>query len=242
MFDTAKILSVLDLAALGDTETDISVGRLCGAAVQSFGHAAAVCTFEKFLTTVKLNLPRDSGVVPAAVVNFPDGGGSTAVADTTTALAFGAKEIDFVFPYRAFQEGKTAEAESITATVATLCHAGDAKLKVILETGALDETTLRAAAQAAIRAGADFLKTSTGTTDTGATPEAVAVLLEEIKAAGKNTGLKVSGGIRTPDDARSYMQQAADAMGEDWISPEHFRIGSSSLLDNLLAEAEGRAA
>lgn len=239
MFDKAHILSVLDLTSLSGSETDADIAALCAKAIQPFGHAAAVCIFDKFLTAAKLELPRNSGVRLATVVNFPKGEGHTAVADTATALAFGAKEIDFVFPYASFQAGKTAEAEHLTATLATLCHAGEAHLKVILETGEMNDDSIRATAQAAIRAGADFLKTSTGKTQTGATPEAAAILLEEIKASGKTVGLKVSGGIKTITDAQNYMRQAAEIMGEDWVTPQHFRIGSSTLLDALLADDGG---
>ena len=106
---------------------------------------------------------------------------------------------------------------------------------MILETGALDAETARAAADTALQAGADFLKTSTGKIAQGASPEAAAILLAAIAAHGGTAGIKLSGGVREVAAAEGYIRQAEAAFGADWVSPERFRIGASALLDELLA-------
>jgi deoxyribose-phosphate aldolase len=109
-------------------------------------------------------------------------------------------------------------------------------LKLILETGRLqDPAVITAAARAAVMAGVDMLKTSTGKSEVGATPEAAATLLEVIQEAGGRVGLKVSGGVRTPEQAAGYLALCDERMGSGWAMPATFRIGASSLLDGLLA-------
>lgn len=111
----------------------------------------------------------------------------------------------------------------------------DKTLKIIIESGELKSTVnIRKAAQMAVDAGADFIKTSTGKTPVSATPEAANAILEVIKTSGKDVGFKASGGIKTLEDAKKYLSLAVAVMGPDWISAKHFRIGASSLLNNLL--------
>jgi deoxyribose-phosphate aldolase len=98
-----------------------------------------------------------------------------------------------------------------------------------------DPHRIRRAAEICIRAGVDFLKTSTGKAAVGATPEAARVMLETIRASGRPVGFKVSGGVRTVADALGYVGLAEDIFGADWIRPERFRIGASGLMDVLLA-------
>ena len=98
-----------------------------------------------------------------------------------------------------------------------------------------DPHRLRRASEICIRAGVDFLKTSTGKVATGATPEAAQVILEAIRASGRPTGFKVSGGVRTVADALGYVRLAEQVFGTDWVRPERFRIGASGLMDALLA-------
>jgi len=118
---------------------------------------------------------------------------------------------------------------------------GDRLLKVILETGELqDPKLIEAASRIAIEAGADFIKTSTGKTPVSATPEAAEIMLDAIKASGKPVGLKPSGGIRTLADAKIYLDLADRIMGPGWATPKTFRIGASSVYDALLAAIEGR--
>ena len=118
---------------------------------------------------------------------------------------------------------------------------GDRLLKVILETGELqDPKLIEAASRIAIEAGADFIKTSTGKTPVSATPEAAEIMLDAIKASGRPVGLKPSGGIRTVADAELYLDLADRIMGPGWATPRTFRIGASSVYDALIAAIEGR--
>jgi deoxyribose-phosphate aldolase len=141
--------------------------------------------------------------------------------------------VDVVAPWRAHAEDPEAVAELVSACRVS---ALDRILKVILETGSHpDPASTRAMADAALAAGADFLKTSTGKHGPGASPEAARVLLEAVRDAGAG-GVKVSGGVRTAEQARSYVALADEVMGAGWATPATFRIGASSLLDVLLAE------
>jgi deoxyribose-phosphate aldolase len=178
--------------------------------------------------------------VPIAVVaNFPAGAASPeqAAAETAAAVEHGADEVDVVFPYRALLAGDAAAGLALVQRCRDAC--GDrAILKVILESGQLTSPdTLRRAAEIAMAGGAQFLKTSTGKVPPGATPEAVAVLLEVIAQARARctpVGLKVSGGIRSVAAARAYLEQYERRFGEGSASPVNFRIGASSLIYELL--------
>jgi deoxyribose-phosphate aldolase len=229
-----RALACLDLTELGDACAKADVAALCARAVTPEGPVAAVCVWPRFVAAARAAL--GAGPVRiATVVNFPCGGERVAgvVAETQAALAAGADEIDLVLPYRAFAEGRADAAARMVDAVRTAC--GPALLKVILETGMLQEPALiRRAADLAIIEGADFVKTSTGKVQVGATPGAAVAMLAAIRAAGRPVGLKPSGGVRTLADARTYLELADAAMGEGWARPETFRLGASSLLGALL--------
>jgi deoxyribose-phosphate aldolase len=150
-------------------------------------------------------------------------------------VADGVDEVDVVAPWRAHLAG---DLEAVPRLVrACVDAAGGKTLKVILETGSHpDAATTRAMADAALDAGASFLKTSTGKHGQGATPEAFGILLDAVKAAGHG-GVKASGGVRTADQVDAYLAQATRRLGADWISADHVRFGASGLLDALLAES-----
>jgi deoxyribose-phosphate aldolase len=195
--------------------------------------------------TQAVELLRGSGVKVATVVNFPDGGAVVApvLDETVRALADGADEIDLVLAYRALLAGQSAIARTMVDAVRAAV-VPPAKLKVILETGSYPSAhDIRRAADLAIDAGADFIKTSTGKTEHSATVEAVRVLLEAIRDAGRPVGVKPSGGIRTVVDAEAYLSLADEVMGSGWVTPATFRFGASGLLDGvdalLDAAAEG---
>ena len=119
--------------------------------------------------------------------------------------------------------------------------ASAARMKVILETGALpDDAAIERAARFAIEHGADFIKTSTGKIEISATPEAAKTMLRVIAETDRPVGIKPSGGIRTIADAALYLALADDIMGTDWASPATFRFGASGVLDALVAAVEGR--
>jgi deoxyribose-phosphate aldolase len=173
----------------------------------------------------------------ATVVNFPSGEEAMkdVVRQTSIALDDGADEIDVVMPYRSLLAGDTDAVVALLDAVRNA--AGDALLKVILETGELVEPdAIRAAASLAIDHGADFVKTSTGKTRVSATPGAVRTMLEVVVSSGRPVGVKPSGGIRTFDDAVRYVSIADEVMGAGWTTPATFRFGASGLLDALLAE------
>jgi deoxyribose-phosphate aldolase len=203
-----------------------------------------VCVWPAFVAQA-VELLRGSGVKVATVVNFPDGGAVVApvLDETVRALADGADEIDLVLPYRALLAGQSAIARTMVEAVRAAV-VPPAKLKVILETGSYPSAhDIRRAADLAIDAGADFVKTSTGKTEHSATVEAVRVLLEAIRDAGRPVGVKPSGGIRTVVDAEAYLSLADEVMGAGWVTPATFRFGASGLLDGvdslLDAAAEG---
>lgn len=233
----AQILSLLDLTSLNDDDTPAVIDTLCDNATQSIGKVAAVCVYPQFVAQSRARLPENNGINVATVVNFPTGDEPLAdvLAQTQQALADCANEIDLVFPYKALQQGDTAAGEEMCSQIATLVHQHSSSLKVILETGALSPAEIAQAAQIAIAAGADFLKTSTGKIAHGASLEASAILLEQIAQAKQPVGLKISGGVRDIATAQAYIAQAAAKMGEDWVQPENFRIGASSLLKELIS-------
>lgn len=233
----AQILSLLDLTSLNDDDTPAVIDTLCDNATQSIGKVAAVCVYPQFVAQSRARLPENNGINVATVVNFPTGDESLAdvLAQTQQALADCANEIDLVFPYKALQQGDTAAGEEMCSQIATLVHQHSSSLKVILETGALSSAEIAQAAQIAIAAGADFLKTSTGKIAHGASLEASAILLDQIAQAKQPVGLKISGGVRDIATAQAYIAQAAAKMGEDWVQPENFRIGASSLLKELIS-------
>lgn len=233
-----RALACLDLTDLSDSCEERDVERLCARATTPWGNVAAVCVWPRFVAEAKRMLDI-SRVHVATVVNFPHGreDAGPPVAETKQALADGADEIDVVMPWRAVLDRREDEAAAVLRAVKSA--AGSRPLKVILESGEIADTgRVRAAADLAIASGADFLKTSTGKTRSGATPEAVGAMLDAIAVASHPVGLKVSGGVRTLDDARAYMDLAERRMGPGWATPANFRIGASGLLDALVAALE----
>lgn len=225
-----RALALLDLTELGDAADEASVRYLCAAARGGDGlpAVAAVCVWPRHVRLARREL---AGVRVATVVNFPTGGHALADVqhETRFALGEGADEIDFVLPYRMFLAGGAGAVELMTRLVRSEVPAGK-RLKVILETGAYpDLAAVRKASDLAIAAGADFIKTSTGKIAVGATPDAARTMLEAIRDSGRPVGLKPSGGVRTLEDARTYLDLADAIMGPGWASPETFRFGASGL-------------
>lgn len=243
--DTAQLaLGLMDLTRLEEGDDRAQIRALCRRAVTPFGSPAAVCVLAEFVPAAREELARQGlggSVSVATVVNFPGGDSDPAAVakETQRAIALGADEIDVVFPWRALKRS-CDEASGRALVAACREAAGDHLLKVILETGELaDPALMRRAAEIAVDAGADFLKTSTGKVPVNATPEAARILLEVIRDSEKEVGCKVSGGIRTTGQAIDYLKLAAEIMGHQWIAPGHFRFGASGLLDDLLATLEG---
>jgi deoxyribose-phosphate aldolase len=228
-------VALLDLTSLEDDDTPERVRALCAKAQTPRGPVAAVCILPAFVTTAKEAL-EGTPVRVATVSNFPDGAYDPdgAAATAAQAIADGADEVDVVAPWRSVLDG---DDESLARLVAATAEAvGDRTLKVILETGSHpDPLTTRAMADAALFAGAHFLKTSTGKVGPGADLGSARVLLEAVRDNDAG-GVKVSGGVRTAEQADDYLRLVAAILGEDAVTPERFRIGASSLLDALLAQ------
>lgn len=237
-----QALTLLDLTRLNDDDTDAAIESLCRRAKTPVGTPAAVCVYPAFVTTARRTLKAldlASKVKVATVTNFPQGDDDIMAAARATreAVASGADEVDVVFPWRALIAGDEETGRELVAC----CHqaAGDATLKVILETGELKSPALiRRAAELALEGGADFLKTSTGKVAINATLEAAEVLLTVICERGPSLerpiGLKVAGGVHTLEEAQAYLQLAERIMGPGWITPQHLRFGASELFDDLL--------
>jgi deoxyribose-phosphate aldolase len=228
----AKILPLVDLTSLNEADDEAAIDRLCARAMDA--GVAAVCVLPRFVARARARLRTDP-VQLATVANFPEGGDdiAAAVAEIEAAVAAGADEIDLVAPLDAIMEGDIGLASELVQ--AGRAAAGTCLLKVILETGRLAEPArITAAARSAVMAGADFLKTSTGKRDPGATLEAAALLLAAIEEADGRVGLKLSGGIRTTAQAAGYLHLVEEIMTPGWVSPKTLRFGASSLLDDLL--------
>lgn len=233
-----QVIGLMDLTSLNDDDTERNIVQLCHRALTPAGPVAAVCVYPRFVNLAAQVLD-DAGapeIKIATVTNFPAGAAdiALAVAETEAAVADGANEVDVVYPYKALLSGDRTVGEALVAGVRQAC--GDqAVLKVILETGVLQSPELiKVAAEHAIEAGADFIKTSTGKVLVNATEAAARVMLEVISDHGGQVGFKAAGGIRTAQDAACYLALASELLGDDWISAATFRIGASSLLDDLL--------
>jgi deoxyribose-phosphate aldolase len=234
-----RLLSLLDLTSLGEDDTPARIESLCDKARTRWGDVAAVCVYPEHVTSARRHL--GSCVVQvASVVNFPDAGEhlGRVVRETRRALAAGADEIDMVLPWRALLRGDEALCSSMVAAVRANCPPGKV-LKLIVESGELGSAeALRRACAIGIEAGVDFLKTSSGKVAVNATPEAAQVMLACIADAGGDCGFKAAGGIRSFDDAVAFLELAESSLGAAWVTPQRFRIGASSLLDELLEVLE----
>lgn len=228
-----QLLGLIDLTSLNDAKDD-DIVALCTKAQTPHGPVAAVCSWPAFAGQMTEAL-EGTGIPSAVVINFPSGEGTvqSAVLEAEAAVASGARELDLVWPYRAWQGGDRRAAVELVGAVK---RAGrDARLKVILESGAFDSLeALGAASRDVIAAGADMLKTSTGKIPLGASLPAARVMLEQIKSSGQPVGFKASGGIRSVAEAEAYLALAEEVMDQDWPTAANFRIGASRLLDQIL--------
>lgn len=238
-----RALKLMDLTTLNDDDTDAKVIALCHDAKTAVGNTAAICIYPRFIPIAKKTL-REQGTPEiriATVTNFPHGNDDIeiAVAETKAAVAYGADEVDVVFPYRALIAGNEQVGFDLVKQCKAAC--GDILLKVIIETGELkEEALIKKASQICIEAGADFIKTSTGKVPVNATPEYARMMLEVIRDMGvaKTVGFKPAGGVRTAQDAALYLAMADELLGTDWADSMHYRFGASSLLTNLLNTLE----
>ncbi|WP_422463044.1 MULTISPECIES: deoxyribose-phosphate aldolase [unclassified Endozoicomonas] len=240
-----QAVQLMDLTSLNDDDTPEKIIALCHQAHTEAGNTAAVCIYPRFIPLARktLNALGLNDVAIATVTNFPAGEDDIeiAVAETRAAIAYGADEVDVVFPYRALMAGNEEVGAELVRRCKDVCGIDDSGqqqvlLKVIIETGELkDPALIRKASDIAIAAGADFIKTSTGKVPVNATPDSARIMLEAIRDSGNTqVGFKPSGGIRTAEDAALHLDMADEIMGDGWVNSRHYRFGASSLLGNLL--------
>ncbi|MGN6183538.1 MAG: deoxyribose-phosphate aldolase [Thermoanaerobaculia bacterium] len=240
-------ISMIDLTTLEGKDTRGKVQALCQKAMRpdpsdpTIPHVGAVCVYPTMVPFVKKAL-RGSGVATAAVATgFPSGQTFTAikVQETRETVAAGADEIDMVIDRGAFLSGNYQKVFDEIAEVKEAC--GPAHLKVILEVGELaNYDQIRKASLIAMYAGADFIKTSTGKVGTNATLTNTLVMLEAIRdfhqATGKKIGMKPAGGIANAKLALAYLVVLYETLGGEWMNPDMFRLGASSLLNDILMQ------
>jgi len=238
-----------DLTTLEGKDSEGRVRSLCAKALRprpgwpNVPSVAAVCVYPNLVSVAKDALRGSSVAVASVATAFPSGLSNIEVklADTAAAIASGADEIDMVIDRGAFLAGREQAVFDEIVQVKHLC--GNVHLKVILETGELGTyDNIRRASDLALEAGADFIKTSTGKVGTNATPPTALVMCEALRdfarRTGERRGLKVAGGVRTTKDALAYLVIVKETLGDGWLDPKYFRIGASSLLDDLLMQLE----
>lgn len=244
------LFSSIDLTTLSTTDTQTSVAQFVKRVndfdndYPQFKNVAAICVYSNFAEIVRSNL-EVSGVDIAVVAGgFPSSQTFTEVkvADAALAVAGGANEVDIVMNLGYYLDNNYAE---LSDEIIEIKHAiRDAKLKVILETGALQKAEdIKRASILALYSEADFIKTSTGKIYSGASLEAAWVMCQCIKEyyekTGRKVGFKAAGGIRTTEEAVQYYAIVKEVLGEEWLNQELFRIGASSLANSLLSSMLG---
>jgi len=240
-------VSMIDLTTLEGQDTAGKVRALCAKGRRpdpsdpSCPAVAAICVYGD-LVPVAVEALAGSGIHIAAVATaFPSGRAPLDVklADVRAAVDAGADEIDMVIDRGAFLAGRYVDVHD--EIVATKAACGDAHLKVILETGELATyDNVRRASWLAMLAGADVIKTSTGKVSPAATLPVTLVMLEAVRdfraQTGRQVGVKAAGGIRVAKDAVRYLVVVNETCGDDWLHPDYFRFGASSLLNDLLMQ------
>lgn len=247
-----KAISFIDLTTLEGNDTFEKVGLLCDKAInpsitKDVPTCAAICIYPKFINFVSNKLKNTNIKTATVATSFPSGQVpiELKLQEVKYCIEEGADEVDMVISRGEFLSSNYKLVSDEIAQIRDLCKAGkegkSVHLKVILETGELKTTeNIYLASVLAINAGADFIKTSTGKISPAATPEAAYVMLTVIKdhfeKTGKRIGFKPAGGIRTTDEALQYMSLVKNILGDEWLTPTLFRIGASSLLNNLLED------
>ena len=234
--DARIALACLDLVSLGEDDTPAVVAALARRAHTPYGMPSTCCVYPELLLATRMSLMREGipQVRVATVVNFPDGGDDAdrAERETRRAVAVGADEINLQFPAQTFAAGQRAGAQALVSRVKARCDKSG--LKVILDCAAFaDGKLLRAAAEAAIAGGADFLMLSVRGDD-NAGPENFRRVGAAIADSGRAVGVAVFGAISSPAQASAYIGLASELFGRERVVPARFRIASNALLDRLL--------
>ncbi|MBY5164400.1 deoxyribose-phosphate aldolase [Salsipaludibacter albus] len=240
-------IAMVDLTTLEGQDTPGKVRALCAKGIHpdpvddACPSVAAICVYPDLVATAVEALGTSGVGVASVATAFPAGRSSLEVklADTRIAVEAGAAEVDMVIDRGAFLAGHYGMV--FEEIVATKQACGDAKLKVILETGELETyDNVRRASWLALAAGGDVIKTSTGKVSPAATRPVTAVMLQAVRdferLTGQRRGVKAAGGIRTAKDALRYLVLVQEIAGAAWLTPDLFRFGASSLLDDLLLQ------
>jgi deoxyribose-phosphate aldolase len=247
MWALETAVRMVDLTTLEGADTPGKVRGLCAKARHpdpadlAVPPVAAVCVYPDLVAVARDEVAGSTVLVASVATAFPSGRASLAVklADVADAVAAGADEVDMVIDRGAFLSGRYGQVCDEIRAVRDAC--GPAHLKVILETGEL--ATLDNVARAswlAMLSGADFIKTSTGKVSPAATAPVALVMLAAVRdfaeTTGRRVGVKVAGGVRTAKDAIRYLVLVRETAGGEWLTPALFRIGASSLLNDLLMQ------
>jgi deoxyribose-phosphate aldolase len=247
IFALELAIRMMDLTTLEGADTPGKVRAMCAKAMvpdptePSVPHVAAVCVYPSLVATARRALRGSAIKVASVATAFPSGQAPLDVklADVRAAVEAGADEIDMVIDRGAFLSGRIGRVYEEVVAVKDAC--GDAHLKVILETGELGSyDAVRKASLVAIAGGADFIKTSTGKVTPAATLPVTLCMLEVIRDVHDETGLvigmKPAGGIRTAKQSVQYLCLLHETLGPDWMTPDLFRFGASSLLNDVLLQ------
>ena len=247
IFALELAIRMMDLTTLEGADTPGKVRALCTKAMYpdpgdaSVPHVAAVCIYPSLVPVARRALKGSAVKVASVATAFPSGQAPLEVklADVRAAVEAGADEIDMVIDRGAFLSGRIGDVHEEVVAVKDAC--GGAHLKVILETGELGTyDAVRKASLVAIAGGADFIKTSTGKVSPAATLPVTLCMLEVIRDVHDETGLvigmKPAGGIRTAKQAVQYLCVLHETLGPEWLTPDLFRFGASSLLNDVLLQ------
>ena len=240
-------IRMMDLTTLEGKDTPGKIRALAAKAMHpqpgdpSIPSVAALCVYPALVEEAKDALKGSTVKVASVATGFPSGQTfrDIKIAETRAAAEAGADEIDMVIDRGAFLRGDYLTVFEEIVDVKEAC--GDAHLKVILETGELETyDNVRRASVLAMAAGADFIKTSTGKAAQSATPPVTLVMLEAVRdfaeATGNVVGVKVAGGIRSSKEAVRYLVLVHETAGVEWLRPDRFRFGASSLLNDVLMQ------
>jgi len=242
-------IRMMDLTTLEGKDTPGKIRALCAKAMRpqpgdpTIPSVAAICLYPSLVAEAKEALKGSTVKVASVATAFPSGQTfrDIKVSEVHAAVAAGADEVDMVIDRGAFLSGDYGTVFDEIVDVKAAC--GEAPLKVILETGELETyDNVRRASILAMAAGADFIKTSTGKVMPAATLPVTLVMLEAIrdfeKATGRQVGMKPAGGIRTAKEAVQYLVVLYETLGPRWMTPDFFRFGASSLLNDVLMQIE----
>lgn len=244
------LLGSVELTTLKNTDSEESVLAFTEKVNQfddaypHLPHVVTICVYPNFAKTVAETLEVDGVEIACVSGSFPSSQTFTEIkiAETALALKDGATEIDMVLPVGKFLSGNYEDVADEIAEMKSVC--GERKLKVILETGCLKTATnIKKAAIIAMYGGADYIKTSTGKLEPAATPEAAYVMCQAIKEYYEKTGVQIgfkpAGGLNSVMDALIYYTIVKEVLGEQWLTNQWFRMGTSRLANLLLSEIVG---